>query len=144
MDVNIPRVGVAAIILKDGRVLLIRRKGVHGEGSWSTPGGHLEFGETPEQCAIRETREEVGIEITNVRFIAVTNDIFKESGKHYITLWMQGDLWSGEPKVAAESEVTKPGWFGWDCLPSPLFLPFENLLDQKSYPSEGFLNIKRD
>jgi 8-oxo-dGTP diphosphatase len=123
-----PRVGVAALIIRNGRVLLIRRKGAHGEGSWSTPGGHLEFGEIPEQCAIRETREEVGIEIANVRFAAVTNDIFKESGKHYITLWMQADWLSGEPGIAAENEVAELGWFDWDCLPFPLFLPFENLL----------------
>ena len=144
MDMNIPRVGVTAIIIKNRRVLLIRRKGVHGEGSWSTPGGHLEFGESPEQCAIRATREEVGIEINNAHFIAVTNDIFKESGKHYITIWMQGDLLSGEPKFAAEYEVAEFGWFNWDCLPLPLFSPLENLINQKSYPPEGFLNIKRN
>jgi 8-oxo-dGTP diphosphatase len=125
-----PRVGVAAIIIRNGRVLLIRRKGAHGKGSWSTPGGHLEFGETPEQCTIRETREEVGIEIANVRFIAVTNDIFIESNKHYITLWMQADSLSGEPGIAAENEVAELGWFEWDALPSPLFLPFINLLNQ--------------
>jgi len=140
---DFPRVGVAAMIIKDGRILLIRRKGSHGEGSWATPGGHLEFGETPEVCAIRETREEVGIEITNVRFIAVTNDIFEESGKHYITLWMQADLLSGEPKIAAEDEVAEFGWFNWDCLPSPRFIPFENLLNQNCYPRNGFLNLMK-
>ena len=131
---NFPRVSVAAIIIKDGRVMLIRRKGAHGAGSWAPPGGHLEFGETPELCAIRETREEVGIDINNVRFIAVTNDFFEESGQHYITLWMQGDLQSGEPKITAEDEVAELAWFDWDSLPSPLFLPFENLL--------GKVNVK--
>ena len=114
--------------------MLIRRKGAHGAGSWAPPGSHLEFGETPELCAVRETREEVGIEIANVRFIAVTNDIFKESGQHYITLWMQADWLSGEPKIAAVDEVAEFSWFDWDSLPSPLFLPFENLL--------GKVNVK--
>jgi len=123
--------------------MLIRRKGAHGAGSWAPPGGHLEFGETPELCAIRETREEVGIEINNVRFVAVTNDFFEESGQHYITLWMQADLLSGEPKIAAEDEVAELGWFDWEELPSPRFIPFNNLLNRKSYPPDGFLNLKR-
>ncbi len=138
---DFPGIGVAAIIEEKGKVLLIRRKGVHGAGNWASPGGHLEFGETPEQCAIRETREEVGIEVANPRFIAVTNDIFEESGKHYITLWMQVDHLSGEPRIAAEYEVGEVGWFKWDSLPSPLFLPLENLLNQKSYPPDGIMKL---
>ncbi len=138
-----PRVGVAAVVTRNGRVLLIKRKNVHGSGSWSTPGGHLDFGETPEQCAIRETQEEVGIEITNVRFIAATNDIFEAEGKHYISLWMGGTFVSGEPKITADYEVAELGWFEWDSLPSPLFIPFENLVNQRSYPPEGILNLKQ-
>lgn len=137
-----PRIGVAAIVIKDGRVLLVKRQNVHGSGSWSTPGGHLEFGETPEQCAIRETEEEVDIQITNVHFVAVTNDIFRENGKHYITLWMAGVYISGEPRVAADYEIADLGWFEWDNLPTPLFLPFENLVSQKCYPPEGLLRLK--
>ena len=138
-----PRVGVAAVIIQNGRVLLVKRKNVHGSGSWSTPGGHLDFGETPEQCAIRVTQEEVGIEITNVRFIAATNDIFEADGKHYISLWMEGTYVSGEPKITADYEIGELGWFEWDSLPSPLFISFENLVNQRSYPPEGLMNLKQ-
>jgi 8-oxo-dGTP diphosphatase len=137
-----PQVGVTVIIEEKGKVLLIQRRCAHGAGSWSTPGGHLEFGESPEHCAIRETLEEVGIEIGNVRFVAVTNDIFKDSGKHYITLWMRADHLSGKPRIAAEQEVAEVGWFNWEFLPSPLFVPLENLMNHKSYPLDGFLNMK--
>jgi 8-oxo-dGTP diphosphatase len=137
-----PRVGVAAIVVKNGRVLLIKRKNVHGSGSWSTPGGHLEFGETPEQCAIRETEEEVGIQIADVRFIAATNDIFQEKGKHYITLWMAGTYLTGEARIAADYEIADFGWFEWENLPVPLFLPFENLVNQKCYPPDGLLQLR--
>ena len=142
MTTNQPRVGVAAIIVRNNRVLLIRRKNVHGAGSWSTPGGHLDFGETPEQCAIRETQEEVGIEIKDVQFIAVTNDFFEASEKHYITLWMVGTYVSGEPKIAADYEVAEVGWFDWESLPSPLFIPFENLVNQRSYPPDSIVHFK--
>ena len=139
---DFPKVGVAAVITRNNQVLLIRRKNVHGSGTWSTPGGHLDFGETPEECAIRETQEEVGIEITNPRFLAATNDIFKAEGKHFISLWMQATYASGEPRVMADDEVAELGWFEWDSLPSPLFIPFENLVNHRSYPPEAILNLK--
>jgi 8-oxo-dGTP diphosphatase len=52
-----PAVGVAAIVTKNGKVLLGKRKGAHGEGSWAFPGGHLEFNESIEDCAKREVFE---------------------------------------------------------------------------------------
>ena len=129
-----PRVGVAVIIERDGKVLLIKRKNAHGAGTWAVPGGHLEFGETPEACAMRETREEVGIAISHVRFAAITNDLFSQEGKHYITIWMRASSSKGEPIIAAAREVAEVGWFGWKDLPEPLFLPLHNLLNGKGYP----------
>ncbi|MCD4684456.1 MAG: NUDIX domain-containing protein [Anaerolineae bacterium] len=131
---TIVRVGVG-VIIEDaaGRVLLIQRATPHGNGTWSNPGGHLDPGETPDQCAIRETREETGIEIGNVRFRGLTNDIFAETGKHYITIWMQGDLISGEPTITAPREVSEIGWFAWDALPEPLFLPLAQLVAGRVY-----------
>ena len=128
-----PRVGVAIIVTKENQVLLMKRKGIHGQGTWSTPGGHLEFGETPEQCAAREAKEEVGLDVIDIRFRAVTNDIFEETGKHYITIWMEGNTISNDPMIA-ENEVAEIGWFAWDSLPEPLFLSLENLLKENSYP----------
>ena len=129
-----PKVGVAVIITKDDKVLLMKRKGVHGTGTWTTPGGHLDFGETPEQCGAREAKEEVGLDVVDLRFRAFTNDIFESDGQHYISIWMDGKSTSGEPTIAAEEEVAEIGWFAWDALPSPLFLPLENLLKENSYP----------
>ena len=129
-----PRVGVAVIIERDEKVLLVKRKNAHGAGTWAVPGGHLEFGETAEECAVRETREEVGVAISGIRFAALTNDIFPEEGKHYITIWMQAASSDGEPCIAARREVGDVGWFNWKDLPAPLFLPLQNLLDGKGYP----------
>ena len=121
------------IITKDDKVLLMKRKGPHGTGTWSTPGGHLDVGETLEGCAAREAKEEVGVEVVDIRFRAVTNDIFESEEKHYITIWMEGTP-TGEPRIAAEREVEEIGWFAWDALPQPLFLPLENLVKQNSHP----------
>ena len=128
-----PKVGIGIIITKDDQVLLMKRKGPHGHGTWSTPGGHLDFGETPEGCAAREAKEEVGLDVVDIRFRAVTNDLFEATGRHYITIWMEGKS-IGEPFIAAEEEVAVIGWFAWDSLPQPLFLTLENLLKANSYP----------
>ena len=80
---NRPSVGVAVIVIKNGKVLLGKRKGSHGSGSWAFPGGHLEMNESIEACARREVFEETGISIHNIRYAAFTNDIFKEEQKHY-------------------------------------------------------------
>jgi len=132
-----PKVGVGVIIRRGDEILLVRRAGAHGSGTWSTPGGHLESGETPEQCAARETQEETGVEIDDIRFRAVTNDVFEDDGKHYVTLWMEGRYRAGQAVVAAAYEMSEIGWFHWDRLPAPLFLPLQNLLAGRCYPNDG-------
>ncbi|MCG2783739.1 MAG: NUDIX domain-containing protein [Anaerolineae bacterium] len=127
-------VGVAIIVTRGNQVLLLKRLNVHGAGSWSTPGGHLDFGETPEECAIREAREETGLDIANIAFKAITNDVFETENKHYISIWMEGEYQSGEAVLAAPYESSEIGWFDWDKLPQPLFLPFQNLLNGNRYP----------
>lgn len=126
-------VGVGVIIERNGTVLLQRRTGAHGEGTWSCPGGHIDFGETVEACAQRETREETGLEIDAVTFHAITNDVFPNEAKHYITVWVRAEYLGGEPIVRSEREATDIGWFPWDHLPAPLFIPLKNLCEGKAY-----------
>ena len=131
---NYVSVGVGVIIHRGHEVLLLKRKNVHGAGTWSTPGGHLEYGETPEQCAIREVKEETGLDLEGVQFRAVTNDFFEEEGRHYVTIWMEGQFPGGEATLAAPDEASEIEWFAWTDLPETLFLPFQNLLNGHSYP----------
>lgn len=115
-------------IFKDDKFLMGQRKNAHGDGSWSVPGGHLEFGESFEETAIREVKEETNLDITNVRFGAVTNDFFEKEGKHYVTVWMLSDYNSGEVKIVEPDKFVKMEWRGFDSLPQPLFLPWNQLL----------------
>lgn len=126
-----PRVGVGVFVFKEGKFLMGQRRGSHGEGSWSIPGGHLEFGETPEETAVREVREETGLEIARVSFAAVTNDIFKEDNKHYITLWMVSDWESGEPVITEPDKYIDQQWVDFNSLPQPLFLLWNQLLQSE-------------
>jgi 8-oxo-dGTP diphosphatase len=132
-----PAVGVAVLIRRGDQLLLLKRKGAHGEGTWCPPGGHLEFGESPEECAQREAREETGVEVTGIRFLAITNDVFAE-GKHYLTVWMEGTYVSGEPASGEPEKVSQVGWFASDALPEPRFLPLQNLLAGRSRPTIRF------
>lgn len=129
-----PSVGVGVFVTKDDQVLLMRRQNAHGDGTWSPPGGHLEYGESFEECAIRETFEETGVVVASTTFRAITNDVFGEEEKHYITIWVEAHYVSGEPTLNSPREATEVGWFNLDVLPSPLFLPFEQLLAGQCYP----------
>ncbi|MFH0701650.1 MAG: NUDIX hydrolase [Candidatus Woesearchaeota archaeon] len=131
---NRPKVGVGVIVIQNDKVLLGKRKNAHGEGSWSFPGGHLEFNEEVEECAIREVEEETGISIKNIRKATFTNDIFEKEGKHYVTLFVVSDFAFGEVKVMEPEKCERWEWFEWDKLPQPLFIPIQNLLKQKFSP----------
>lgn len=125
-----PAVGVGVIIRNGDRVLLMKRQNSHGDGTWSMPGGHMEYGESPEECAMREAEEEVGVSITDLVFRTITNDIFEEEGKHYVTIWMESKYVSGEARINSAREMSDVGWFSWNDLPTPRFLPLEHLLSQ--------------
>jgi 8-oxo-dGTP diphosphatase len=130
-----PHVGIEVIVTRGNQVLFVRRRNSHGDGTWSVAGGHLEYGEALEACAIREVKEEVGVTITDLAFRAVTNDLFEAEMKHYVTIWMEGSYVSGEPTIQAPNEISEVGWFSWDALPEPLFLPLQHLLTGQCYPA---------
>src|SRR5688500_2770159 len=96
-----PSVGVGVLIIKDNKILFGKRRSNlhHGDGYWGLVGGHLEFNETPEQCALREVAEEVGVSVKNIRLGPFTNDIFPQEGKHYVTLFVIAEYDSGEVEL---------------------------------------------
>lgn len=125
------KVGLGLYILNDrGQVLLGLRKAKHGEGTWCPPGGHLEYGESFEEGAVREAREETGLVIApqDVVLADVTNDFFEESGKHYVTLNMITHCFSGEPKIMEPDKCAEWRWFDENNLPANMFLPAANFL----------------
>jgi 8-oxo-dGTP diphosphatase len=128
MQVKHVRVGVACFIFKDGKFLMGQRKGAHGADTWTVPGGHLEFGEQFADTAAREVLEETGLTVQNIRFGALTNDYFSDEGKHYVTIWMISDYAGGEAQIMEPDKYINLQWFSFDNLPTPLFLPWNQLL----------------
>lgn len=123
------RVGVGAVVQRaDGALLMVRRSGVHGDGTWATPGGHLDFGESPEACALREALEETGVSAENPRVVATTNDVMEADGRHYVTLWVLLDHVAGDGEALAMHELSEVRWFARDELPTPLFASTQNAI----------------
>jgi 8-oxo-dGTP diphosphatase len=135
----LPQVGLGVIIVnKEGQVLIGKRKSSHAP-YYSIPGGKLDAGETFEEGAIREVREETGLEIRNPRVIAVTNnlDTYREAGVHFASIALLVTDYSGTPAVMEPLKCE--GWFWTDPnnLPSPHFeasrLAITCFLEKKFY-----------
>jgi 8-oxo-dGTP diphosphatase len=126
---KVPRVGVGVIVIRDGKILMGKRKNAHGSGQWAPPGGHLEFGETVEACAIRELEEETGIKAQTCTLGGWENTVFSEE-KHYITLFAYVTDFVGEPAVLEPEKCEKWDWFPVSALPKPTFPPIEGLANK--------------
>ena len=118
-------IGVGVLVVREGKVLLGRRRGSHGAGTWSAPGGKLDYGESIEHCARRELAEETGLELGPAELGPYTNDVFTD-GPHYVTALVIARGAMGEPRVMEPDKCEGWAWFAWDQLPAPLFLPLAN------------------
>lgn len=124
-----PKVGIAAVIRDENRVLLGLRKGKHADGTWGFPGGHLEGGESFESCAIRETEEETGIMLPAVKLWTVENTIFHTEKRHYAVVFLTADMPAGQKvRVMEPDKCERWDWFPWTDLPAPLMQGIERLV----------------
>ncbi len=117
---NQPKAGIGVMVLKDGKVLLSKRSGSHGAGEFSFPGGHLEYMESFADCARRETAEECGTKIKNIKFQFLAN-LTEYAPKHYVHIGLIADWESGRPKVLEPEKSESWNWYDFDNLPYPLF-----------------------
>jgi 8-oxo-dGTP diphosphatase len=131
-------VGFGVMMLRDGKILLGKRHSdpskadseLHGEGSWTMPGGKLEFGESFEAGARREVKEETGMDLGEAKVICVNND--KVADAHFVTIGLFSEDFKGDPRVMEPDEITEWQWFGLDDLPAPLFFPSAEILKNRA------------
>lgn len=114
------KIGVGVMIFKDGKVLLGKRKSSYAFGEYAFPGGQLEYLESFEGCAKRETLEEAGMEIDNIRFQFLAN-VKKYHPRHYVHIGVIADWKSGDPKVMEPDKCEGWSWYDLNSLPQPLF-----------------------
>ncbi len=128
-----PTVGVGVVVRRDGKVLVgLRRSGAQ-PGTWGLPGGHIDFGETWEECARRELREETGLELVAPRFVGVTEAITPHQARHEITIFLEDEA-RGEPRNEAPAEHVRWEWHAWDAIPSPRARSLEALRETGYVP----------
>ena len=131
MSMSMPpvRVGLGVLIRRSGRVLLHRRLSKHQYGTWATPGGHLDPGESFVECLEREISEEAGpdLVVSGLRFWALTNCIYRDEGLHYVVPIFVCDWVSGEARVMEPTKCECWEWFPWENLPSPLISSIDQI-----------------
>ncbi|WP_082368568.1 nucleotide triphosphate diphosphatase NUDT15 [Piscinibacter sakaiensis] len=120
-------VGVGVLVVHQGLVLLGRRLGAHGAGSWAAPGGALAFGEGLEACAARELHEETGLEARHYELGPYTSDVHAEAGRHDLTVFVVARGIVGTPARREPDRCEGWAWFPWDRWPQPLFAPLASL-----------------
>jgi mutator protein MutT len=113
-----PLLGVGAIIVRNDRVLLVRRINPPLEGQWSIPGGLVETGETTRQAIVREVSEETGLEIEPVKLVEVFERVLRDRQSrvqyHYVLIDYLCRALSGDPR--AGSDVSEVRWASMDEL----------------------------
>lgn len=113
------RVGTGVIVLRGDKVLVGRRRGSHGAGNLSFPGGHQDFGETWERCALREVEEETGLKVRyrwlspDQEYAFVTNNIMPHDQRHYVTIFVLAEHVEGEPELLEPDSCEGWAWLSW-------------------------------
>lgn len=106
-----PRVGVGAVALHDGRILLIRRAKPPAMGKWSLPGGHVRFGEDLHTAVLRELAEETGLEAVVDRFLGWVERTGDEPEPyHYVILDFVVDVYDAAEPVPGD-DAAEAAWF---------------------------------
>lgn len=113
----IPTPAVGVVCLKDDKVLLIRRGSPPRQGEWSLPGGRIEPGERLADAALRELREETGVEAELIGLVDVVDGLFPEAARHYVLIDYAARWTMGEPVAG-------------DDAAEAAFFPFETALDK--------------
>ena len=131
--------GVGVILFnQDGKFLLIKRTSKHAAGMYALPGGWMEFGETPEEAGIREAKEELDVDLKDIKVLGITNNFFPAENIHTISPLVAARIMPGqEPKIMEPHKVEQLVWCDdWDNLPEPIFTKYNQYItsgDLKAY-----------
>lgn len=113
-------IGTNVFVIRDGKLLLGKRKGAAGEGMWGLPGGHLEDGENMADAAARELKEETSLEAKRFTFLNLVNDNTNET-RHYVQVGFLAEGAEGEPRLMEPERCFEWQWFPLDSLPENIF-----------------------
>jgi ADP-ribose pyrophosphatase len=124
-----PRVGVGVLLVDaQGRVLLTLRNRAPAAGCWSIVGGKLDFLETLEECAVREAREEVGVEVAIRSLLCVTDHCLPQENQHWVSPAYLAQILEGEAANCEPDKTAAVEWFALDDLPVNLTMTARNAI----------------
>ncbi|CAF0982020.1 unnamed protein product [Rotaria sordida] len=137
-----PLVGIGVIVVYPSRypehVLVSERLSSHGKGCYQLPGGHLEYGESFEECAQRELKEETNLDSSSFKLVHVTNTIFSQEdgqSKHYVTLFMKTIINDDSALKCVEPHKNSNWiWIKWKNLNQmKLFAPLQQAVNNSNF-----------
>ncbi len=122
-----PKVGVGVLVVEDGKILLVRRTMAPEIGKWSIPAGFLDYGEDPEETAVRETFEETNLHVQTEKLLNVYHNP-PEQGGASIFIMYQAALISGTPQAGDDADAV--GFFSLDNLPPIAFASTHHAIEK--------------
>jgi len=126
----IPRVGVGVLLVDAHKgVLLTLRKRAPEAGCWSIVGGKVDFLERLEQCAVREAREEAGVEVELVGLLCVTDHLLPGEEQHWVAPAYLGRIVSGDARNCEPDKTREVRWFELGSVPENLTITARNAIE---------------
>lgn len=124
-------VGVAAIIIRDKKILLLKRKGAHAADKWSVPGGWLDRSDQTVPWTVRrEVFQETGMECGSIRLYDVTTEDHEELQCRTVTIYYQVDTF-GMPQIKELEKCSDMRWFFYEeTFDLDLFPGLVNIIQQ--------------
>ena len=117
---SFPGVGAGLAVVRDGKVLLYKRRKAPEAGSWNILGGKVDHMEPAINAAAREAEEESGLQIRGLKLLCHAEKIIAEDAQHWISLIYVSTDFTGEPRMVEPDKFFDFGWFAPDALPQPL------------------------
>lgn len=121
-----PKIGVNVFVIQSNKLLLGKRIGKTGYGTWGLPGGHFELGESLIGAAKRELEEETSLISNELEFLHLVNDPREDS--HYVHFSFLAKQWQGKPVVTEPDKFAEWKWFAFKALPEEIFIGHQKLI----------------
>jgi 8-oxo-dGTP diphosphatase len=120
IDWNNPAPTASVLVMRAGRVLLVRRAFAPARGAWDVPGGFVERGESAEAAGRREAREELGVDVALAQVVGIFPDRYGPKRTPSLNIYYLGRLRRPGARIRAGDDAAATGWFPLHRVPDRL------------------------
>lgn len=137
---HLTRTAVFVILERDGEVFLLRRANTGwADGYLTLPSGHVDKGDMPREAAIKEAKEEAGVEISINDLVFVHTDYVRD---RYVNFYFKATKWSGEPIIGEPHLASEAVWADFNSLPDDIIAQVKNMFEH--YKSQSYFSERED